>query len=138
MALNLAAGLAGAGTPDLFSGVFLPAAPVAVRGLPHHAPRMVVPRNDSSVPTVNMFIDGASPRMQYAASIVDVCADTTTYALQCTSGPSTILSGACGANAPVRPPSLNIGARARADSRLDPHPDRQPHAVPRLDRRQQR
>lgn len=103
MALNLAAGLAGAGTPELLNA-FLPAAPVAVRGLPHHAPRMVVPRNDSSVPTVNMFIDGVSPRMQYAASIVDVCAGTTTFALQCTSGPSSLTSGVCGANGVVRPP----------------------------------
>lgn len=103
MALNLAAGLAGAGTPELLNA-FLPAAPVAVRGLPHHAPRMVVPRNDSSVPTVNMFIDGVSPRMKYAASIVDVCAGTTTFALQCTSGPSSLTSGVCGANGVVRPP----------------------------------
>lgn len=105
MALNLVAGLAGTTAPEGLLNAFLPAAPVAVRGLPHHAPRMVVPRNDSSVPTVNMFIDGASPEMKYAASIVDVCADTTTFALRCTAGPSTIISGACGSNGPVRPPS---------------------------------
>jgi hypothetical protein len=66
---------------------------------------MVVPRNDSAVPTVNIFVDGAERDMGFAASVVDVCADATTYALRCTSGPPSLMSVACGANVEVRPPS---------------------------------
>ncbi|KAL2131060.1 hypothetical protein VTI74DRAFT_5599 [Chaetomium olivicolor] len=101
MAFNLA-GAVGANTEFLnafqLSG---PASgPVAARG---QFPGLVVARNDSesSVPTVNMFIDGKSRSMKYAASIIDACAAQTTYALRCTSGPVYLGSSVCGANAPV-------------------------------------
>jgi hypothetical protein len=97
MAFHLAE-VAGANT-DLLNA-FHPAGPVAARG---QFARAVVPRNDSSaVPTVNMFIDGASESMEWAASIVDACGGQTTYALRCTSGPSYMMDQTtCGSNAPV-------------------------------------
>ncbi|KAK0738018.1 hypothetical protein B0T18DRAFT_335199 [Schizothecium vesticola] len=46
-----------------------------------------------------MFVGGAERNIRFAASIVDACADATTYALRCTSGPAMISPGICGANA---------------------------------------
>ncbi|KAK1828714.1 hypothetical protein QBC39DRAFT_264588 [Podospora conica] len=88
MALNLAS-LAGAAEPE-FLNAFHHAAPVAVRGL-------VAPRqsNDSTVPIVNMFVDGVSSENEYAASIIDVCAGATTFALRCTAGPVSLNAGSC-------------------------------------------
>ncbi len=101
MVFNLALS-AGANTEflNVFNG---PTGPVAARS-PGQFSRLVVPRNDSSVPTVNLFIDGLSPSMKYAASVVDACTDETTYALRCTSAPSFIGTSTCGPNAPVSPP----------------------------------
>lgn len=97
-AFNLAAAVAGANND--FLNAFQQSGPVAARG---ELSRLVVARNDSSVPTINMFIDGESPSMGYAASIIDACVDQTTYALRCTSGPSYIPETLCGADAIVSP-----------------------------------
>jgi len=59
--------------------------------------------------TVNLFIDGYSEDFEYGASIINVCAGTTTMALQCLS-PATVrvpllaTSITCGTNAEVSPP----------------------------------
>ncbi|KAK4096696.1 hypothetical protein N658DRAFT_501265 [Parathielavia hyrcaniae] len=47
-----------------------------------------------------MFIDGDSEDLMYAASIIGACADQTTYALRCTSGPR-YYSEACNPTAPI-------------------------------------
>ncbi|KAK4101263.1 hypothetical protein N658DRAFT_426032 [Parathielavia hyrcaniae] len=47
-----------------------------------------------------MFIDGKSAELEYAASIVNVCGDQTTYALQCTGG-HRYYSDTCNANGPI-------------------------------------
>ncbi|KAG7286260.1 hypothetical protein NEMBOFW57_008568 [Staphylotrichum longicolle] len=96
MAFNLA-NSAGANT-DFLNAFQAPGPDVAARG---QFPRLVVARNGSSVPTVNMFIDGELPSLEYAASIVDVCGGETTFALRCTSGPAYIPSKQCGADAVV-------------------------------------
>lgn len=98
MAFNLATS-AGANT-DFLNAFQAPGPDVAARG---QFPRLVVARNGSSVPTVNMFIDGELPSLEYAASIVDVCGGETTFALRCTSGPAYIPSKQCGADAVVSP-----------------------------------
>ncbi|KAK3901527.1 hypothetical protein C8A05DRAFT_34800 [Staphylotrichum tortipilum] len=97
MAFNLAT--AAGGPTDLLDALFPGAlGPISGRS---QLPQLAA-RNDSSVPTVNLFIDGVSPAMKYAASIVDVCGDRTTYALHCSSGPSALqASGVCGASAPT-------------------------------------
>ncbi len=60
-------------------------------------------RNDSSTNnTVNLFINGASPNMKYAGSIVSACVDQTVYAVRCTSGPELVGTVSCGSDAPVR------------------------------------
>ncbi|KAJ4286890.1 hypothetical protein N0V88_007834 [Collariella sp. IMI 366227] len=86
MAVNLANA---AGANIEFLDIFQQARPVAARG---QAPRAILARNDSSVPTINMFIDGESPSMKWVASIVNACGGETTLALRCTAGPS------CGPN----------------------------------------
>ncbi|KAH8905744.1 hypothetical protein BR93DRAFT_968978 [Coniochaeta sp. PMI_546] len=80
---------------DLFQAFQL-GAPVAGRS----DVRTVVARNDSGS-TVNLFIDGESPKMQYAASIVEACSERTVYAIHCTKGPSTVGGAMCGPNAPI-------------------------------------
>ncbi|KAK5657208.1 hypothetical protein OQA88_3266 [Cercophora sp. LCS_1] len=94
MAFNFAGNaIAGANSP--FLDAFKPN-PVAARS--NRFTKPIVARNDSDVPTVNMFVDGADEDMKYVASIVDVCTDKTTFALRCTSGPAYLPSGACGSN----------------------------------------
>ncbi|KAK3331377.1 hypothetical protein B0H66DRAFT_546418 [Apodospora peruviana] len=101
MAYNL---LAAAGADNTFLDAFKPAA-VAARGDSHFSSNNILARqnNNSSnaVPTVNMFIDSESPDNKFAASIVNACRDQTTYAMRCTSGPSTQTFDVCGPNAPV-------------------------------------
>ncbi len=106
MVFNLALSAAGANT-EFLNAFNVPTGPVAARS-PGQFSRLVVPRNDSSVPTVNLFIDAAYSSAQYAASVVDACKDQTTYALRCTSGPSFVGTATCGPNAPVSPPALTI------------------------------
>ncbi|KAK1750082.1 hypothetical protein QBC47DRAFT_418385 [Echria macrotheca] len=77
---------------------FQPTPAVAARS---QFPKAVVPRNDSNVPTINMFVDGVDEDMEYAASIIDVCPERTTYAIQCTSGPSYLTAGVCGSDGVV-------------------------------------
>lgn len=83
---------AGAGQSELLQ-FFEHGAPVAGRTMLHA-------RNGTD-PTINLFIDAVSPKMQYAASIVEVCVERTVYAIHCTSGP--VGSATCGPNAQVRP-----------------------------------
>ncbi|KAJ4290797.1 hypothetical protein N0V88_006547 [Collariella sp. IMI 366227] len=66
--------------------------PIAARG---QISRIVRARNDSSVPTVNMFIDG-NKNAEFVASIVDACGGQTTFALRCTAGGS-----GCSPNGPA-------------------------------------
>lgn len=99
MSFNLAAAAAGSADLNLLN-VFHPSPQVAARG---QFPQAVVPRNDSNVPIINMFMDSAAENMEYVASIVDVCPDRTTFAVRCTSGPSYLESGVCGSEAVVRP-----------------------------------
>ena len=107
MVFNLALA-SGANIPAEFLDAFnVPSAPVAARN-PAQFSRLVVPRNDSSVPTVNLFIDGYSPSLKYAASVIDACVDQTTYALRCTSAPSYIGTATCGPNAPVSPTIIHL------------------------------
>lgn len=120
MASNFAL-VAASAEPEL-AGFFLPSDPrhVTARG----PGRFLSARNDSSIPTVNMFMDGESPSMKWAASIVDACIDQTTYALQCTSGPSSLsFSGVCGANIEVSslpPPLVHISPFVSVH--ITPHP----------------
>ena len=92
--LNLAAAV-GANVNPEFLNAFHPAGPVAARG---QAPGLVA-RNDSSVPTVNIFLDNIEPDLEFAASIVDACVAETTYALHCTAGPAFY----CDPDSPVSP-----------------------------------
>lgn len=91
---NLAAAAAAHLGPD-FLDAFQPAGPVAARD---QTPGHLIARNDSSVPTVNLFLDNPIESLEYAASVIDACVDQTTYAIQCTDG----IYG-CGANAMVSP-----------------------------------
>ncbi|KAK4164364.1 hypothetical protein QBC43DRAFT_50025 [Cladorrhinum sp. PSN259] len=98
MAIDFAHAAAGANAD--FLSVFQPTGRVAARG---QHPKLVVARNDSSVPTINMFIDGDTSlgSFKYAGSIIDACVDRTTYALRCTSGPSFVGANTCGPNAQI-------------------------------------
>lgn len=138
MAFNLAAA---AGGPTELLDAFLPGAPGPIAGRSQF-PQLAA-RNDSSVPTVNLFIDGASPAMKYDASIVDVCGDRTTYAIHCSTGPSYLqASGVCGARAPVRSAPLFILLCPSASCYVcryrqanicpDPHHHRGLDLIPRL------
>ena len=128
MAFNLA-NAAGANT-DFLNAFHVGGADVAARG---QFPRLVVARNDSNVPTINMFIDGESPRLKYAASIVDVCGGETTFALRCTSGPAYIPSRQCGANAVVSKHSpIILSASIKLTLPPGRHPHSEPLYVPRL------
>ncbi|KAK4464943.1 hypothetical protein QBC42DRAFT_294589 [Cladorrhinum samala] len=99
MALHLAALAAGGANTD-FLNAFQPSAEkVAARS---EFPKAVVARNDSGVPTVNMFVDGGSSDLEYAASVIGACNGQTTYAIRCTAGsdtPSFLLENPCGPNA---------------------------------------
>jgi len=101
MALHLAALAAGGANTD-FLNAFQPSAEkVAARS---EFPKAVVARNDSGVPTVNMFVDGGSSDLEYAASVIGACNGQTTYAIRCTAGsdtPSFLLENPCGPNAVV-------------------------------------
>jgi hypothetical protein len=95
-ALNVATAAAGNLKADVLDG-FQPDRPVAARG---QAPTLVG-RNNSNVPTVNIFIDsGGVSSFKYAASIIDACVDKTTYAIRCTA-PS--YQEGCGADVEVSP-----------------------------------
>merc|ERR1711939_1175217 len=59
------------------------------------------PRQNSTTPsdTINMFIESMDGDWEYAASIVEACADQTILALRCTSGGDIVGSSTCGPNA---------------------------------------
>ncbi|KAG4416092.1 hypothetical protein IFR04_010795 [Cadophora malorum] len=59
------------------------------------------PRQNSTTPsdTINMFIESMDGDWEYAASIVEACADQTILALRCTSGGDFVGSSTCGPNA---------------------------------------
>lgn len=83
--------------------------------------RLAAAQDNSSVPTVNMFIDdGLDGDESYAASIVCAGASETIYALQCTDeGSMGVGSATCGPNAEVRtpaPPSIPTYLPPDADS----------------------
>jgi hypothetical protein len=98
-------------------------------------PQLYTRQNSSSngtsdYPTVNMFIDGYSPKFEYAASVINACKDSTTYALQCTAGPKSIyvselglsLAAPCGPTAtvsishPQHVSSLSVLTRPQPDT----------------------
>ncbi|RYP60602.1 hypothetical protein DL770_009956 [Monosporascus sp. CRB-9-2] len=59
---------------------------------------------NSSNGAIDMFIDSeysGEDRVNYAASVIDVCPGMTVLALQCTAGPSYLGDEACGSNAAV-------------------------------------
>jgi len=98
MAFQLAAAVAGDANPA-FLDVLKPSGPVAARA---EFPKLVVARNASNVPTVNMFLD-SDKGYGFAASVVDACGGLTTYAMRCTSAPrGASLADACGPTAGVR------------------------------------
>jgi len=49
--------------------------------------------------TTTLFIDNMDPNAQWAASVVEACSSTTTYAIVCTSAP---LNNGCSVGASVR------------------------------------
>ncbi|PBP28229.1 hypothetical protein BUE80_DR000823 [Diplocarpon rosae] len=49
--------------------------------------------------SVDLFIDSTDANWEYAASIIEACADQTVYALQCTAGGSLVGAQTCGPNA---------------------------------------
>lgn len=69
--------------------------------------RLVAAQGNSSVPTINMFIDdGLDGDESYAASIVCAGPSETIYAMQCTDeGSMGVGSATCGPDAEVRPPA---------------------------------
>lgn len=71
--------------------------------------RLVAAQDNSSVPTINMFIDdGLDGDESYAASIVCAGPSETIYAMQCTDeGSMGVGSATCGPDAEVRPPALS-------------------------------
>lgn len=71
--------------------------------------RLAAAQDNSSVPTINMFIDdGLDGDESYAASIVCAGASETIYAMQCTDeGSMGVGSATCGPNAEVRPPAFS-------------------------------
>ncbi|KAK0119468.1 hypothetical protein ONS95_010916 [Cadophora gregata] len=78
---------------------------VSARGIEYGASSYPVlhPRQNSTAPatndTVNMFIDSMDEDWEYAASIIEACADRTVLALRCTSGGSFVGTQTCGPNA---------------------------------------
>lgn len=67
--------------------------------------RLAAAQDNSSIPTINMFIDdGLDGDESYAASIVCAGASETIYAVQCTDeGTVDVGSATCGPDAQVRP-----------------------------------
>lgn len=67
--------------------------------------RLAAAQDNSSVPTINMFIDdGLDGDESYAASIVCAGASETIYAIQCTDeGSMGVGSATCGPDAEVHP-----------------------------------
>ncbi|KAH7411394.1 hypothetical protein BKA64DRAFT_380420 [Cadophora sp. MPI-SDFR-AT-0126] len=67
------------------------------------------PRQNGTAPadTINMFIDSMDEDWEYAASIVEACADQTILELRCTSGGSFVGTETCGPNAV--PATLTMG-----------------------------
>jgi hypothetical protein len=75
MSLNVFGNGVGAAAGD-FASLFV--------GEPSTNPVRARQAGDSTVPTVNMFIDSEDPDYEYGASIIRACADVTVLELQCT------------------------------------------------------